>query len=270
MRRNKSFRPTYFAYPYIVVCAIFVILPLILVLVYAFLDKNGQFSFQNFIDVFTERTNLTLLLETIGIALLTTVICLLISYPIAMILASAPFNKMAILALLFIIPMWMNFVLRIIALKSFLNLIGIGYSYLAAVIGMVYDFLPFMLLPIYTVLTNLDKSYLEASTDLGAGRAKTFFKVTLPLSAPGIISGVTMVFMPVFSAYAVTGMLGDAQTGVLGGKINALFGSTSTWGIGSALAFVLLVLVFVTMLISNLLARKTDRGAIKKPAGGAL
>lgn len=263
MKKAKPFRPTYFAYPYVVICVIFVVLPLILVLVYAFLDGDGHFTFDNFISVFTEKSNLTMLLETIGIALLTTALCLVIAYPIAMILASAPFNKLAILALLFVIPMWMNFVLRIIALKSFLNLIGIGYSYTAAVIGMVYDFLPFMLLPIYTVLTNMDKSYVEASTDLGAGKVKTFCRVTFPLSLPGVISGITMVFMPVFSAYAVTGMLGDAQTGVLGGKINGLFTSSSTWGIGSALAFVLLVLVLAVMLITNLVSRKTAAGGTK-------
>lgn len=269
MNRSRTFRPTYFAYPYVVVSAIFVILPLLLVFVYAFMDAEGNFTFGNFVQVFTEKSNFSLLLDTIGIALITTVVCLLISYPVAMILASSPFNKKTILALLFVIPMWMNFVLRIIALKSLLDILGIGYSYTAAVIGMVYDFLPFMLLPIYTVLTNMDKSYLEASADLGAGKARTFFKVTLPLSLPGVISGVTMVFMPVFSAYAVTGMLGDAQTGVLGGKINGLFSSASTWGVGSALAFVLLLLVILVMIVSNVLARKSDKG-VKKPLGGAM
>lgn len=267
-RKAKPFRPTYFAYPYVVICAIFVILPLILVFVYAFLDADGHFTFANFAAVFTEVSNLTLLLKTIGIALLTTVICLLIAYPVAMVLASAPFNKLAILALLFIIPMWMNFVLRVIALKSLLYMFGIDYGFLATMIGMVYDFLPFMLLPIYTVLCNMDKSYTEASTDLGAGKVRTFLHVTLPLSVPGILSGITMVFMPVFSAYAVTGMLGDAGTNVIGGKINGLFGITSTWGVGSTLSFILLILVFATMLISNLLSRRVA-AATAASTGGA-
>lgn len=264
--KKKPFSPTYFSYPYILICGIFVILPLILVFVYAFLDGDGRFTFGNFAAVFTEVSNLTLLLKTIGIALLTTAICLLIAYPVAMVLASAPFNKLAILALLFIIPMWMNFVLRVIALRSLLYMFGIDYGFAATLIGMVYDFLPFMLLPIYTTLCNLDKSYVEASTDLGAGKVKTFLRVTLPLSLPGVLSGVTMVFMPVFSAYAVTDMLGDASTGVIGGKINGLFGITSTWGVGSALSFVLLVLVFLTMLLSSLLGKKT---AAVSAAGGA-
>lgn len=264
--KKKPFSPTYFSYPYIAICVIFVVLPLILVFVYAFLDGDGHFTFGNFAGVFTEVSNLTLLLKTIGIALLTTAICLLIAYPVAMVLSSAPFNKLAILALLFIIPMWMNFVLRVIALRSLLYMFGIDYGFAATIIGMVYDFLPFMLLPIYTTLCNLDKSYVEASTDLGAGKVKTFLRVTLPLSLPGVLSGVTMVFMPVFSAYAVTDMLGDAGTSVIGGKINGLFGITSTWGVGSALSFVLLVLVFLTMLLSNLLGKKAAAASV---AGGA-
>ena len=267
MRKN-NFRPAFFAFPYVLICAIFVVFPLILVLVYAFIGADGSFTLNNFVQVFTESSNLTLLLKTVGIAALTTVLCLIIAYPTALILASAPFNRYVVLALLFIIPMWMNFVLRVIALKSLLFMFGIDYGFLATMIGMVYDFLPFMLLPIYTVLINMDKSYAEASADLGANGLRTFFKVTLPLSRGGIISGITMVFMPVFSAYAITGMLGDASTNVIGGKINGLFLTTSTWGVGSALAFVLLVLVFITMLISNVLSNKAPKGKSAEAKGG--
>ncbi|MCH5164413.1 MAG: ABC transporter permease [Clostridiales bacterium] len=285
IKKNNDFRPTFFAFPYLAICIIFVVFPLMLVLFYAFLgpsgvngffDANGKFSFElffnsftfdNFVTVFTSE-NLILLLKTIGIALLTTVICLLISYPTALILASKPFNKYLILALLFIIPMWMNFVLRVIALKSLLYMIGIEDGFTATMIGMVYDFLPFMLLPIYTVLMDMDKSYKEASTDLGANNMTTFFKVTLPLSLKGIVSGITMVFMPVFSAYAITGMLGDTNTNVFGGKIDGLFVTPSTWGKGSALSFVLLILVFATMLLGNLFSKRTA-GAKAAAQGGA-
>ena len=257
--KMRQFRPSYFAIPWGVISAIFVILPLILVFVYAFIGEDGSFTFGNFAAVFTEVSNLTLLLKTIGISLLTTVICLLIAYPTALILSSAPFNKYVVLALLFIIPMWMNFVLRVIAMRSLLYIFGINNGLFATMIGMVYDFLPFMLLPIYTVLTNMDKSYGEASADLGANGFVTFFKVTLPLSSGGIVSGITMVFMPVFSAYAITGMLGDAKTHVFGGRINELFANASTWGIGSALSFVLLVLVFLTMIISNVISHRAPK-----------
>lgn len=256
--KKTAFRPTYFAYPYLVISAIFVVLPLVLVFVYAFLDGDGHFTADNFAQVFTESSNIILLLKTVGTALLATLICLVIAYPVALVLSSAPFNKMVILALMFIIPMWMNFVMRIMALKSLLFMMGVSGGFGATLIGLVYDFFPFMLLPIYTVLTNMDKSYIEAATDLGAGRLRTFVRVTLPLSLPGIASGVAMVFMPVFSAYAIMDLLGDKNTSVIGGKIANLF-STGAWGSGSALSFILLLLVIVTVVLSNLISRKAAK-----------
>ena len=296
MKKKKTnfFKPGLFAAPYIVICLIFVVLPLILVLVYAFIGSDGSFTFDNFKRVFVgqEQTiygivnengtmqsgsitvtipsgNVELLLKTLGIAALTTAVCLLIAYPVALVLASSPFNKYFVLSLLFIIPMWMNFVLRIIALKSLLYVLGISEGLFSVIVGMVYDFLPFMMLPIYTVLTEIDKSYFEASADLGANKFTTFFKVTLPLSAGGIMSGITMVFMPVFSAYAITNMLGDSSTTVIGNKINTLFGLSSSWGVGSALSFVLLVLVLLTMGLSSLIGRKTQKTAPVKKGGKA-
>lgn len=261
--KNKVFRPTAFAFPYLAVTLVFVIVPLVLVLVYAFRGTDGSFTVDNFREVFTEKENVLQLLQTVGIAALSTALCLLLAYPVAYILASKPFNKFAILALLFIIPMWINFVLRIFALKSLLEMIGIGKGFFAATVGMVYDFFPYMLLPIYTVLSNMDKSYIEASTDLGAGAVRTFFRVTLPLSLPGVISGISMVFMPVFSSYAITKTMGDMNTTVIGAKIASLFGQRS-YGVGSALSFILLLIVLVVMVITNLLSRRTA----KAPKGG--
>ncbi len=265
-RKATVFRPTAFSFPYLAVTLIFVIVPLILVLVYAFRGEDGGFTFDNFRQVFTEPETLRQLGQTVGIAALSTLICLLIAYPVAYILASNPFNKMAILALLFVIPMWINFMLRIFALQSLLSMIGIGKSYTAAVIGMVYDFFPYMLLPIYTVLANMDKSYVEASRDLGATPVQTFFKVTLPLSIPGVVSGISMMFMPIFSSYAITKMMGDMNTTVIGAKIASLFENQNygSYGYGSAISFVLLVLVLVVMLIGNAIVRRTE----KAPKGG--
>ena len=256
--KSKVFRPTAFAFPYLAVTLVFVIVPLVLVLVYAFRGKDGSFTGENFVNVFTNPNNLRQLMTTIGIALLSTVLCLMIAYPVAYILASSPFNKMAILALLFIIPMWINFMLRIFALKSLLSVLGVNEGFWAAVIGLIYDFFPYMLLPIYTVLSNMDKAYVEASKDLGANPVKTFVKVTFPLSLPGVISGISMMFMPVFSSYAVTDMLGDAQTTVIGSTIDAYF-HNQEYGRGSALSFVLLVLVIVVMLISSFLTGRTPK-----------
>lgn len=268
MKKNKDkvFRPTAFAFPYLAVTIVFVIVPLILILVYAFRGEDGAFTFDNFAKVFTDEKTLIQLLKTVGIAAVSTAVCLLIAYPVAFVLASSPFNKMAILSLLFIIPMWINFMLRIFALQSLLEVMGIQRGYGAAVIGMVYDFFPYMLLPIYTVLKNMDKSYLEVSKDLGANPIRTFVKVTLPLSFPGIISGISMMFMPIFSSYAITKMMGDANTSVIGAKIASLFENQSygNYGYGSALSFVLLIVVILVMLIGNVLSNRTA----KAPKGG--
>ncbi len=260
MKKSKSkvFRPTAFAFPYIAVTVVFVIVPLILVLVYAFKGADGSFTFDNFAKVFTDADTLSQLAKTIGIAALSTVICLLIAYPVAYILASSPFNKMAILSLLFIIPMWINFMLRIFALQSILNLFGIQKGFWAAIIGLVYDFFPYMLLPIYTVLLNIDKSYGEASRDLGANSVTTFFKVTLPLSLPGVISGISMMFMPVFSSYAITMTMGDMSSNVFGAKIATLF-DLHNYGYGSALSFVLLLLVVAVMFIGSYFSGRTAK-----------
>jgi len=268
MKRNKNkvFRPTAFAFPYLAVTVVFVIVPLILVLVYAFRAADGSFTFANFGEVFTDKDNLMGLLKTVGIAALSTSICLVIAYPVAYILASKPFNKMAILSLLFVIPMWINFLLRVYALQTLLQMLGVNKGFWAVIIGLVYDFFPYMLLPIYTVLSNMDHSYIEASTDLGAGSVRTFFRVTLPLSIPGVISGVSMMFMPVFSSYAVTEMMGEAKTTVFGAKIAALFSNQNygDYGYGSALSFVLLAIVLIVMVVSNVLTKRTA----KAPKGG--
>ena len=240
-------------------------MPLLLVLIYAFRGENGAFTTENFRLVFTEKETLRQLGQTVGIAALSTCICLMVAYPVAFVLSSEPFKKMAILALLFIIPMWINFMLRIFALQSLLGVIGLKKSYGAAVIGMVYDFFPYMLLPIYTVLSNMDKSYLEASTDLGANACRTFFKVTLPLSLPGVISGVSMMFMPIFSSYAITKMMGDMNTTVIGAKIASLFENQNygNYGYGSALSFVLLLIVLLVMVVSSALMKRTAKAPAK-------
>ena len=269
-RRAKVFRPTAFAFPYLAVTLVFVIVPLILVLVFAFRGEDGGFTLENFRwvfrgdDITTPAENLWIPLgKTVGIAAISTLICLLIAYPVAYVLASRPFRKMPILALLFVIPMWINFMLRIFALKSILGTLGIEEGYMAAVIGMVYDFFPYMLLPIYTVLANMDKSYSEASRDLGANPVQTFFKVTLPLSVPGIISGVSMMFMPIFSSYAITNTMGDTGTSVIGAKIEALFGLYE-YGYGSALSFILLLIVLLVVWAGGFLTRRSQ----KAPKGG--
>lgn len=242
--------------PYGLFLALFVVFPLFLIIYYAFTSKTGAFSIQNFIDFFSNPTSLSTLFISLLIGALTTLLCLLIGYPVAYILTKIKAKKSAILLLLFIMPMWINFVLRAMAMKEVMTLIGIFakndfYNFLNTVIGMVYDYLPFMILPLYTTLIKQDQSLLEASFDLGATKGQTFRKVTLPLSVPGILSGVTMVFLPSMSAYVISDTFGNGKISIIGKLIEEQFGTGANWNAGSAIAIVMLVVMFVTMLLSG-------------------
>lgn len=240
--------------PYGLFLALFVVIPLLFIVYYAFTDgSTGVFSLGNFIKFFSSSTSLTTLLVSIGIAILTTLICLVIAYPIAYILARSNLKKKNVLLMLFVLPMWINFVLRINALREFLDLIGIlNKAHLFnSILGMVYDFLPFMILPLYTTLIKMDKSVLEASADLGGNPFITFTQITLPLSMPGIMSGITMVFMPTMTNYVITDTLGLGHITIIGKLIEECFGSRADWHLGSAIALVLLVIIFVSMLCTG-------------------
>lgn len=242
--------------PYALFMAMFVIFPLLLIIYYAFTDPDtGKLSMVNFIDFFTSNANLTALFMSFALAILTTAICLLIAYPAAYILARTNINKNGIMLLLFILPMWINFVLRTAAMKELLYSVGMfnsnKLSFVNTLIGMVYDYLPFTVLPIYTVLEKLDKNVLEASSDLGASGLQTLFKVTIPLSMPGIVSAITMVLLPTMTSYVVSDTLGNGNITIIGKLIENQFSVMYNWNAGSAIAMILLVLIFATMLISG-------------------
>ena len=196
--------------PYAAFLILFVICPLLVIIYFAFTDGTGQFTFDNLVNFFSNTNTLGTLLNSIAIAVVTTVVCLLIAYPVAYILARSKFKRKYVLLMLFVLPMWINFTLRITALKEILTAIESNiamYPFLNTVIGMTYDFLPFMILPLYTSLSKLDKSLTEAAEDLGANGFTVFMRVILPLSVPGIISGVTMVLLPSMTNYVVLDML---------------------------------------------------------------
>lgn len=239
--------------PYAVFLAVFVVLPLFIIFYFAFTDKSGNFSLLNFKRFFTDPSFISTMVVSIAIGVATTVLCLMLGYPVAYILARSGWSRKNVLLLLFIMPMWINFVLRILALREFMQLTGLlgKYHFLNTVIGMVYDFLPFMILPLYTTLIKIDKSLLEASADLGAAPRTTFFNVTLPLSMPGILSGITMVFMPTMTAYVISDTLGAGQVIILGKQIDEFFNASHNWNMGSAIALVLLLVIFVTTFFSN-------------------
>ena len=251
--------------PYALFLILFVIAPLVVILYYAFTNGQGKFSFENFANFFTSTNTLGTLFYSFALAIVVTVVCLLIAYPTAYILARSNIKKKYVLLMLFVLPMWINFTLRITALKEILSLIEGNiskYPFLNSIIGMTYDFLPFMLLPLYTSLQKMDKSLLEAASDLGANKATVFLKVTLPLSVPGIISGATMVLLPSMTNYVVLDMLYNSDY-IMGSLIGSYF-SAYDWHNGSMISLVLLVIIFIVTLVTNRFSDKdaSARGGI--------
>ena len=248
--------------PYAVFLLFFVILPMLVILFYAFTDKQMHLSFGNFIQFFSDPTKLSTIVYSLVIAFITTAVSLLIAYPVAYILARSKMKKKFVILLLFVTPMWINFVLRINAIRELLGWVGLlgEANYFNTILGMVYDFLPFMILPLYTTMLKIDESLYEASSDLGASAITTFTRVTLPLSMPGVASGITMVFLPSMTNYVVSDMLGNSKVTIIGKFIYEYFGTN--WHMGSMVALILLIVVFLsTWLTGGLKEDETVRGA---------
>lgn len=263
--KKRTFSRKYLGIPYALFLALFVVAPLIVLLYYAFTDGQGQFTVQNLTGFFTDPNTLGTLCYSFGIASVTTVACLLLAYPLAYILATGRMKGKTVIVLIFIMPMWINFSLRITALKEILTWLEGNLAYhpfLNTVLGMSYDFLPFMILPIYTTISKLDGALLEAARDLGAGEAQAFLKVTLPLSLPGILSGVSMVFLPAMTNYVVLDMLYNS-TYIMGSLIGSYFAAYD-WHSGSMIALVLLLIILISTLVTD---RYSDEGVGR---GGAL
>lgn len=242
--------------PYGLFLAMFVILPLFIIVYYAFTTPDGGFSFENFVNLFTDRTKVSTLLISIIVSIVVTLICLVLAYPVAYILSKMSSRTAFILLLLFITPMWINFVLRAMAMKELLTLLGVPLGNMANIIGLVYDFLPFMILPIYSTLIKIDKMYVESAQDLGANKVQAFMKVTLPLSVPGIISGAMMVFLPVMSCYVITDAFSGSSGFTVIGKLIAWSflgegGTLPDQNGGATIALIMLVIMFVTMLLTG-------------------
>ena len=237
--------------PYGIFLILFIAAPLLVLFYYAFTNGSGQFTLGNLSGFFTDPNTLGTLVYSLVLAVVVTIVCLLVAYPVAYILAQSNLKRKSVILMLFILPMWINFTLRITALKEVLSLIEGNlafYPFINTVIGMTYDFLPFMILPLYTVLDKMDKSVIEAAADLGANNFQTFVKVILPLSVPGIVSGVSMVFLPAMTNYVVLDMLYNS-TYIMGSLIGSYF-SAYDWHNGSMIALILLVIICVVSLVS--------------------
>lgn len=237
--------------PYGIFLLLFVAAPLLVLIYYAFTNGQGQFTVSNLCNFFTDPNKLGTLCYSFALAFVVTIVCLLIAYPVAYILAQSEIKRKAVILMLFVLPMWINFTLRITALKEVLSLIEGNlafYPFINTVIGMTYDFLPFMILPLYTTLSKMDNSIIEAANDLGANNFQTFIRIILPLSVPGIISGISMVFLPAMTNYVVLDMLYNS-TYIMGSLIGSYF-SAYDWNNGSMIALILLIIICIISLIS--------------------
>ena len=238
------------AIPYFIFLVLFVVLPLVLIVVYALQDGNGNFTLSNVTRFFTDSDALSTFAVSVEVAIENTLICLLLGYPAAYILADKNLNKSAVTVILFILPMWINALMRTLATAELFNVFGFTLGKGTLLFGMVYDYLPFMIYPIYNVLLKMDKSYAEAASDLGATPVQVFGKVTLPLSMPGIFSGILMVFMPTVSTFAISEVLTNNKIKLFGTIIQENINS-SMWNYGAALAFVMLIIIGITTLFDK-------------------
>ncbi len=258
--------------PYILWSAIFVVVPLFLVFIYSIfiIDASGMtFSIESY-KKFMDPLYLEVLWRSLVLAVEATVLCILLGFPMAMILSKMKPSLQKIAVTLFILPMWMNFLLRTYAwmailgkngfinkLLEFFNIhsVNLLYNEGAILLGMVYNFLPFMVLPIYTVLTKIDKQFIEAAEDLGADKNMVFKRIILPLSIPGVISGILMVFMPAVSTFVISNLLGGGQFNLIGNLIEQQFLLVGDWHFGSAISMILMVIILISVAMLN----KADR-----------
>ena len=247
------------ALPYFIFLVMFVVLPLLLVLVYALQDGFGHFTLANVTKFFTDSDALNTFAVSIEVAIETTLLCILIGYPAAWILANKDLNRSAVTIVLFIMPMWINALMRTLATAELFNVFGISLGKGTLLYGMVYDYLPFMIYPIYNVLNKMDKSYAEAAQDLGATPWKVFWKVIVPLSMPGVASGVLMVFMPTVSTFAISEFLTNNKIKLFGTIIQENINS-SMWNYGAALSLIMLIIIGLTSFMQG--GRKEAEGGL--------
>ena len=267
MKKNNG-SSTLPASPYIVWSTLFIVIPLIIIVFFSFTQETASgysFTLENFKRVLNSQY-ISIFRRSLVLAFESTVLCLILGYPVAYFISKMKSNRRNILIMLFIVPMWMNFLLRTYAwlpilgkngvINNFLSAIGLNtinilYTDAAVLLGMVYNFLPFMILPIYTVLIKMDNSLIDAAADLGANKRQIFTRVIFPLSMPGVITGITMVFMPAVSTFVISRLLGGGQYMLLGNLIETQFTTMGDWNFGSALAIFMMIIILISMAIMN-------------------
>lgn len=263
-------------YPYIVWMSAMIVIPMVLIVIYAFTKAGNDvatlsFTFDNFIKFFTDPDFLSTLWLSLRIALMTTILCVLIGYPVAYAISKAPANRHNLYIVLITLPMWINMLVRTYAwigilsdnglINTILTALGFEpakllYTDFAVVLGMVYNFIPFMILQIEASLAKMDPSLLDAANDLGADRLRRFTKVTLPLSLPGVISGITLVFLPAVSSFVIPKLLGGGGYMMIGNVIENQFITVGEWNFGSAISMIMAVIIMISMYVT----RRLDKG----------
>lgn len=264
------------AYPYILWLMVFIVVPLLLVLYFSLTSKGGGFTIENY-RRFMEPVYGKVLLRSLNLALISTIFCLVLGYPMAMIIARADLSKRNLLVLLFVLPMWMNFLLRTYAWMTLLGKNGVINNVLAALnlptlnllynngavtLGMVYNFLPFMILPIYSVLSKIDNTLIEAAKDLGADEITVFRKIIFPMSIPGVVSGITMVFMPAVTTFVIPRLLGGGQYMLIGNLVEQQFTYVYDWNFGSAISIIMMLFILIAMAIMTKYDDQKEEGGL--------
>ena len=274
MKKGRSVFERIAGAPYMVWSALFIIAPLLFVVYFAFTDRNGNFTFDNIMSLSSYSDTFVM---SLGFSLIATTVCLLIGYPLAYCMAKTSERTRSILMVLLMLPMWISLLIRTYSLMALLDngglvssfLVSLGFEKLtfigtdaAVILGMIYDFLPYMVLPIYTSITKLDKRYIEASADLGCNSIQTLTKVIFPLTVPGVVSGITMVFVPSISTFYISQKLGGGSFDLIGDTIERQFQNAVTYHTGAAISLVMMILILISLGIMNKFSDADEGGII--------
>lgn len=254
-------------YPYVAWIGIMIVIPMLMIVLYAFTTKGNdvltfQFTIDNFIRFFQDSIFPNVMIRSLKIAVITTLICILIGYPAAFFISKLNVNKQSLAVLLITLPMWINMLVRTYAWKGLLNGFPVSGEF-KVYVGMVYNFLPFMILQIHTSLSKMDQNLITASNDLGANNWQTFYKVIFPLSLPGVISGITLVFLPAVSSFFIPKLLGGGDYVLIGNLIENYFVSTGDWNFGSAISLIMAIIILISMYITKKLDRDNREVVVK-------
>lgn len=276
MNKRSSLLQRFVAAPYVVWSILFIVIPLLMVVYYTFTDSNGNFTFDNVI-MLGQKEYISIFTRSAAYAFLATIICLVIAFPLAYFIAQTKPRTQKFAIMLTMLPMWTNLVIRTYSLGNLIEDTGVINNMLsmfieepihmintpfAVILGMVYNYLPFMLLPIYTIISKLDKSVIEASQDLGCNKFMVISKVILPLSKSGIVSGITMVFVPAISTFYISKKLGGTDNRLIGEVIEDSFLYSENWNFGSAISFVLMIIIMISIAIVNKFSDDEEGGGL--------